>query len=379
MSEINDILMLHDRVIKQSEKCAFATVISTNGPSYRSAGSRSLIIEDGTFGGGLSAGCLEGDIACRLDGNSSPFIVEYDLSEEDDIRGFPFGCGGTVQVFVEPLPNASALNAVQWLCELHEAAVLLTVVKVSETSKSKKSKVAVGARFGISESGDLSFIDGISESYQPDFELICKAVQQNKQSILLLTEIEQQTLTVFAEFFEPAINLAIFGDGEDARILQSLAQEVGMNVSRISRHDVRASVSLLEEIPSLHRSYAVVMTHDLNLDTKVLNQLIPHLPPYLGVMGPRSRTEKMLASLGADPAAMLARAEFYAPVGLNMAAETPSEIALSIVAEIQTVSRKAQPKHLRDLSGAIHERWQENKSECASKPAPSDKRIASNA
>lgn len=375
MSEINDILALHDRASKRTEKLALATVISTEGPSYRSAGSRSLIVEDGTFGGGLSAGCLEGDIACRLEGNSTPFIVEYDLSEEDDIRGFPFGCGGTVQVFVEPLPNANALNAVRWLAKLHEPAVMLTVVKVHESSTDREGYtetdaenlaekgVAVGARFGISESGASSLSDELSKFYQLHFALICKAIHQDRQSKLMAIEIENSKLTVFAEFFEPAINVAIFGDGEDARILQSLAHEVGMNVLRISKHDIRTSVCMLEEIPSLHRSYTVVMTHDLNLDTKVLNQLIATLPPYLGVMGPRTRTEKMLASVGADSAESLSHPNVYAPVGLNMAAETPSEIALSIIAEIQTVSRKVQPKHLRDSHGAIHERWQKLESE----------------
>ncbi|CAN5574824.1 hypothetical protein BH10CYA1_BH10CYA1_21890 [soil metagenome] len=355
MSEIKDILALHDRASKQTEKLAFATVISTEGPSYRSAGSRSLVIEDGTFEGGLSAGCLEVDIACRLDSNSEPFIVEYDLSEEDDIRGFPFGCGGTVQVFVEPLPNNEALRAVQWLSELEEPALLVTVVKVDEINECTDLSIRVGSRFGISESGSSTFGDAIAE-----LNSICKLVLQDQKSKLLAVEVENQKLTLFAEFFEPAINVAIFGDGEDARILESLAHNVGMTVARISRHDIRSSTSLTEEFPSLTRSYSVVMTHDLNLDTKVLNQLTTAMPPYLGVMGPRSRTEKILLSLGVDPSTILERTEVYAPVGLNMAAETPSEIALSIIAEIQTVSRKVQPKHLRDSSGAIHDRWQKS-------------------
>lgn len=362
MSEINDILALHERASKQTEKLALATVISTEGPSYRSPGSRSLIIEDGTFGGGLSAGCLEGDIACRLDGSSTPFIVEYDLSEEDDIRGFPFGCGGTVQVLVEPLPNAGALNAVKWLSKLHEAAVLLTVVKTDEIPNPDERKAAVSARFGLSASSAAAFSDGIHELYQPALESICKATHQKKQSKLLVTQIENQKLTIFAEFFEPAISVAIFGDGEDARILQELAQHVGMNVARISRHDIRSSASLIEEIPSLDRAYAIVMTHDLTLDTRVLNQLIGIMPPYIGIMGPRSRTEKIIESIGSDPTTFLTRPEVYAPVGLNMAAETPSEIALSIIAEIQTVSRNVQPNHLRDSNGAIHKRWQKNES-----------------
>ncbi len=367
MSEIKDILALHDRASKQTERLAFATVISTEGPSYRSAGSRSLVIEDGRFGGGLSAGCLEGDIACRLDSNTAPFIVEYNLSEEDEIRGFPFGCGGTVQVLVEPLPNSGALRAVQWLLELEEPAVLITVVKTDETSECTDESITIGSRFGINQSGTSTFRDGLEEwnseiadSASSGLKWICESVFQDQKSRLFVIGFENQKLTMFAEFFEPAINVTIFGDGEDARILESLAHSVGMTVARISRHDVRLSINLAEEIPSIKRSYAVVMTHDLNLDTKVLNQLLAAMPPYLGVMGPRSRTEKILTSLGVTPSTILNRAEVYAPVGLNMAAETPSQIALSIIAEIQTVSRKVQPKHLRDSSGAIHYRWQKS-------------------
>jgi xanthine/CO dehydrogenase XdhC/CoxF family maturation factor len=99
------------------------------------------------------------------------------------------------------------------------------------------------------------------------------------------------------------------------------------------------------------------MTHDLNLDTKVLEQLLVNIPPYVGVMGPRSRTQKILTDIGADPSVIFNQPNFYSPVGLNMAAETPAEIALSIIAEIQTVSRKTHPQHLRDKDGAIHERW----------------------
>jgi len=370
MSEIKDILALYTRASKENRKLAFATVISTEGPSYRSAGSRSLVIEDGTFGGGLSAGCLEGDIACRLDGSTTPFIVTYDLSEEDDIRGFPFGCGGSVEVFVEPLPNPGALNAVQWLSELNEPAVLLTVVRIDEVSKDGDEKIKVSARYGVSESGSSAFSDGTCDGFR-DLNSLWRSAFQARKSKLVSIEFENRKLTLFAELFEPAINVVIFGDGEDARNLETLAHNVGMTATRISRHDIRSSVSLLEEIPSLMHSYALVMTHDLNLDTKVLHQLLAAVPPYLGIMGPRSRTEKMLTGIGAIPAEILSREEVFAPVGLNMAAETPSEIALSIIAEIQTVSRKVQPKHLRDTSGAIHERWQKTESgsmQCDKKP-----------
>jgi xanthine dehydrogenase accessory factor len=350
MSEIQDILNLHERVSLQSENFAFATVIQTDGPSYRSAGARSLIVEDGTFRGGLSAGCLEGDIACRLDGGTKPFIVEYDLSTEDDLRGFPFGCGGTVQIFVEPLPNADALNAMRWLGELRQPAALATVVRVNDRGKDL-NPITVGARYGVSASGSCRFESGLS-----DVEAICLDAFALKKSKIEIVQQSNQELTVFVEYFEPAIEICIFGDGEDARFLDSLATNIGMNVHRFSRQQIRSSNHFQEEIPALRLSYIVVMTHDLNLDTKVIGQITATMPPYLGVMGPRSRTERILTGLNLDAQDILNHPNFYSPVGLNMAAETPQEIALSVLSEIQTVARNAKAGHLRDSTGAIHDR-----------------------
>ncbi|HEY9677959.1 MAG TPA: XdhC family protein [Drouetiella sp.] len=346
MSEIRDILSLYERVAKGNSRHAFATVISTEGPSYRSAGARSLIVEDGTFRGGLSAGCLEGDVACRLDGEQKPFTVEYDLSTEDDIRGFPFGCGGTVSIFVEPLPDANALQAVQWLSSLMEPAVLLTVVQ------SAHPDYPSGFRCGQSLSSTLSFGAELSL----EFDSIMESTFVSRKSRLQNVEHEGQTIQLFAEYFEPAINLAIFGDGEDSIALAALAETVGLDVCRVSKHELRTDKTLLLTYPSLERSYNVIMTHDLVLDTEALKILAPIVPPYVGVMGPRTRTEKMLNNIGLNAIETLRQPHFYSPIGLNMAAETPNEIALSILAEIQTVARGREPKHLRDMSGAIHDR-----------------------
>ncbi|HEY9733215.1 MAG TPA: XdhC family protein [Drouetiella sp.] len=351
MSEIQDILALHGEALKADKRVAVATVIKTEGPSYRSAGARSLIVEDGTFSGGLSAGCLEGDIACRLDSISNEaFVVTYDLSEEDDIRGFPFGCGGTVMIFVEPLPNQRALNAMRWLSELDEPAVMLTVVK---TDHAGDAKTAPGARFGISKSGSANLCDGLANMLP-----LCKMIFDAQKCQLINVTLNGENLEIFAEYFEPAISVVIFGDGEDARILEDIARRVGMHALRLSKQVVRSCNSLLQEYQNLTRSYLVVMTHDLNLDTRVLEQLITSAPPYLGIMGPRSRTQKILTAIGVRPSSIFSQPHFYSPVGLNMAAETPSEIALSVLAEIQTVARKTNPQHLRDKDGAIHERWE---------------------
>ncbi len=354
MSELLDILELHARAVKTAGQIALATVIKTVGPSYRSAGARSLVLDNGTFRGGLSAGCLESDIACRLGGSTNPFIVTYDLTEADEFRGFPFGCGGTVEIFVEPLPNAQALNAVQWLANLTEPAVLLTIVSARPDSD------CVSSRFGVTKSGRV-FQEGFFQQ-KPiksalDIDMIAETLFQEKKSRILSLPASDYSMTVFAEYFEPAISLAIFGDGEDARNLGNLAQTLGMTVRLISRNEIRSSTDIVSEYPGLCRCAVAIMTHDLNLDAALLKQLIPIDLPYLGVMGPRTRTEKILVGINADADKVMNRAQFFAPIGLNMAAETPAEIALSVISEIQLATRKLPPAHLRDTKGAIHQRW----------------------
>ena len=134
MSENQDIILLYKRLSSSQARLALATLISAKGSSYRRPGSRSLIVDDGTSVGGLSAGCLEKDITCRLDSSTTePFCLDYDLTaeQEDDPRGFPFGCGGQVIVLVEPLNDpciaSDTMSALAWCDNLTEAGILCTV------------------------------------------------------------------------------------------------------------------------------------------------------------------------------------------------------------------------------------------------------------
>ena len=363
MSEIDDIISFYDRLSgSSSERCALATVIYTVGPSYRSAGARSLITDEGTYRGGLSAGCLEGDVGCRLESTSEPFIVEYDLSTEDEVRGFPFGCGGKLGVFVEPLSldtQSNPLDAVRWLATLREPAVLLTLIK--SDCKNIKESMPLGSRFGISHSGHLYQAD-LQFAKFVGVEKLCTDVFATKKSRVEELVTASGRFSVFAEYFTPAVSLCIFGDSEDARVLEQMAQTTGMKVQRFSKHDIRVAVANVSSA-DINHSYNLVMTHDLYLDSAVINRLLKSTSPYIGILGPRSRTEKMLNALELDANQILALPNFYSPVGLDMGAETPQEIALSILAEIQTVAHQRRPEHLKKVSGPIHDRSEKIKCE----------------
>lgn len=346
MSEIQEILSFYEQCLRQEKRCALATVIKTTGPSYRSPGSRSIICDDGSFRGGLSAGCLEGDIACRLDGDKKTFLVEYDLSAEDDIRGFPFGCGGTVEILVEPLPNAQAMHAVEWFASLDQPAVLLTVI-------SSEGGIDAGARYGMNASCNSTYHGKLKFHAM---EGIALNVLSERHSKVVETEINGKKTRIFAEYYEPPVSVYVFGDGEDARVLESCGDSHDLNITRVSRSQLRAGEQLVKMFPRLGHSFSVVMTHDLNIDTDVVHQLVLLNPPYLGIMGPRSRSERIFKSFEKNLQNVIFAPNVFAPVGLDMGAETPREIALSILAEIHSVAHAREPRHLRDIEGAIHDR-----------------------
>lgn len=354
MSEVQEILSFYELCLRQEKRCALATVIKTSGPSYRSPGSRSIVCDDGGFRGGLSAGCLEGDISCRLDGEKRSFIVEYDLSAEDDVRGFPFGCGGCVEILVEQLPNAQAIHALEWFASLDRPAVLLTAI-------TSDGSIEIGARFGMNASCDSTYHGKLKLK---GMEGLALSVLSERKSRIAELESNGKKVTIFAEYYEPPISVFVFGDGEDAHLLETCASAHGLNVTRVSRNQLRSGESLVKLFPRIGHAFSVVMAHDLNIDSDVVHQLLQVNPPYLGIMGPRSRTEKMFRTFERKWHAAIHRGNIFAPVGLDIGAETPREIALSILAEIHTVARARVPQHLRDIDGAIHERackgyWQD--------------------
>ncbi|HEY9793172.1 MAG TPA: XdhC family protein [Candidatus Obscuribacterales bacterium] len=337
MNELDRIVQFFEDMSARELRTGLATVVKTEGPSYRSPGSRSLICENGTYVGGLSAGCLEADIACRLDGAKYPFMVSYDLSSADDVRGFPFGCGGNVQIHVEPIRCPAQLDFVRWVNGTDEPAVLVTPIRGGEDAN--------GVHFATTHSGNafgrLLWHAQIDACIQTAFS------SKTSRCVRLEDGVE-----LFIEYFEPPVHVTIFGDGEDALALAELGESVGMSVERFSRRDLRSD----QRLPLKRNAFFVVMTHDLNLDTTAVGLAISTSPRYLGIMGPRSRTERLYALLTDEERRMAEEMEIHAPIGLDMAAETPREIALSIASEIQTIARGRKPAHLCHGLGAIHDR-----------------------
>jgi len=159
----------------------------------------------------------------------------------------------------------------------------------------------------------------------------------------------RQPFELAAEFFvqtiEPAIQLLVFGDGADATVLLKQAQLLGWDA-----HTFSAITELGVEVDD--RTAFVIATHNFGRDCAALRYLLPLSLRYVGLVGPRRRREELLLDVIDSGAAM--RSQLFAPAGLHLAAETPEEIALSIISEIQAVFAGGTAEHLRDRKLPIH-------------------------
>jgi xanthine/CO dehydrogenase XdhC/CoxF family maturation factor len=159
-----------------------------------------------------------------------------------------------------------------------------------------------------------------------------------RASVTVETRLSGRVLLV--ETVHPRPLVAVYG-GADAEPLVRLARSAGFRASIVEAPDVPDGADA-----------AVVMTHRLERDVAVLSALAPTDVAYIGLLGPRSRAAQALRLLGAS--APRIRPRLFAPAGLDLAAETPEEIALSILAEIQAVLAGGSAGFLRDGRGAIH-------------------------
>ena len=357
------------------EQVVLATVVRTEGSTYRRAGARSLIRRGGRTIGAVSGGCLEADLAARVDdllAAGRPELVTYDTRAGDDlVWGLGVGCNGRVDVLLEPLAGegiARAHTLYTWCRDLIAPAVLTTVIAVPAGSDSVAGP-RVGDRFLLTANGEP-----ISSGLTLDFatqRVIADArdalsTRRSAVRAYVQTRDGAGGLEVLHEVIAPPIARLVCGGGADAVPLVRIANGLGWSVT-VSDHRPEYARSerfpgatallldrdehVVEYPPGRGCDAAVVMAHNYARDLAQLRALLAAGAPYVGVLGPRRRTERMLAELGASDAEM---ARVHAPIGLDLGAETPDEIALAIVAEVQAVLAGRRGAPLRERDGGIH-------------------------
>ncbi|MBI4541488.1 MAG: XdhC family protein [Gemmatimonadetes bacterium] len=328
-----------------------ATLMKVAGSAYRGAGARMLIRPDGTLVGAVSGGCLEKDLAAHSEqvrAAGCPKVVSYDLTQDDDAPwGLGMGCHAVLDVLLEPLAAGEPpahLDFIAAQLERREPAVVATLFRAPPAAA-----VPVGARLMMSADGRVQG-DLVGGALGGSVRTDAARVLREERSDAVSYRIEGGEAEALIEFVPQPVALVACGDGNDAPPLAALAGALGWQ-ARIVRKDDPLG-------PLDDRTAVVLMTHNYARDLALLEALLPSRARYIGVLGPHSRTEQLLDDLrGSGHAPNDVRlARVHAPVGLDIGAETPAEVALSIVAEIRAVFAGRQGGALRSREGPIHDR-----------------------
>lgn len=372
MKEIQKIIEAYDKLKAEGKNGALATLVKVEGSSYRRAGARMLMSEDGHWTGAISGGCLEGDALRRsrrvmLEGK--PEVVTYDTMNDESAQSLSvgLGCNGIVDVLLEPLDFSSPQNPIELLRHFitqQKPEVLATVFVSDHPSLAK-----AGERMMLQSNGHWHHTLQNEVLKKMIEEEIPKTLEQGKSATRIFS-LPQGQVTVFMEVLHPALELWVYGAGYDAIPLVRMAAELGWRVivtddcaakaipSRYpDAHQVKLIMreGILDQINITPYTAAVVMSHSYKYDLAVLEKLISTSIPYIGLLGPKKRTLKMQEEL-VQKGISLDLDRIHSPVGLDLGAETPEEIALAILAEVQAHFRQKKGGFLKEKEGFIHER-----------------------
>lgn len=314
-------------------RAALATVVRISGSAYRRPGAKFLVEDGGETTGGVSGGCLEADVretGLRILREGTPRLLHYDTgSDEETVWGLGLGCDGAVDVFVQPATAAPFARARELLAD--------------------------GSPFGVAQGFAIHTV--VKGPLLGQVEIVADPAGGDSRME------ERGPDTLFVDVLAPPPSLLIFGAGDDSQPLARLAHEAGFQVTVIDhrrgyltpeRFPPPARLVLRrapDGVPSLSRQhYAVVETHALQHDRDWMRALLAEPLAYLGLLGPRARKEHLFRELGVPE-----HERVFAPVGLDLGAEGPEQVAVSIVAEMLAVRAGRRPAHLRVKRGGIHE------------------------
>ncbi|HEX6123779.1 MAG TPA: XdhC/CoxI family protein [Pyrinomonadaceae bacterium] len=376
MKEIKEIL---DRVstFGSNERAILATVVDVQGSGYRLPGARMLILENGDTFGMVSGGCLEADVlerARKILSSGRAEVFTYDTTnDENSVFSLNMGCRGVVRILLEPVGREnSLLRSFQDSGKDREDRTIATLI-------SAESDVAVGSRAVYTRSAGFVNND-LPHSLQTlrSLEDQCRQFHESDRDYSFHTfEASEGSLEFAFESIKPPISLLIFGAGADAIPLARLASELGWQASVFDHRPAYLTnerfataerlVAFDRETPigsmgGDSRTVAVIMTHNYEHDRRILRQLLRSSVAYIAALGPKRRTEQLLDEIASDGENFTGEqlARLYAPAGLDIGADSPEAIALSIVAEIQSVLRNRGGGRLRDRQGSIYDRKRES-------------------
>ena len=371
MKELKNIYSAYQKYDFENRPGALATVVKVKGSAYRRPGARMFVTDDGRYIGGISGGCLEGDAlrkARRVMESGKPEIVTYDTMDDEAAMnmGIGLGCNGVIDILIEPIDAAmhGFFHEIGNLPNQKTPSCIATIIQSSDTS-------SVGAKH-IFQNGEHHILYNTSVSLSQKIAAIIDLEGAHPKSHITTVKSDGESYEILFEWIQPSIHLYLFGGGFDINPIIHIAKMLDWKTTvandctalsapaRFPESDFVEKVdrSLIgDHFTFDERSAILLISHNYAFDLEVLKSFYPKKFSYLGILGPKKRFDKLrkdLISSGKNEEAFFE--QIFSPSGLNIGADTPDEIAVSIISEIQAAFKNKNGGFLKSLNTPIHKR-----------------------
>ncbi len=334
LHELKDIVQSAEIAKKQGIKTALASVVSLNGSSYRRPGVRMLVQENGKMIGAVSGGCIEKEIlrqAQHVFKINTPTLMQYD-------GRYRLGCEGILYILIEPFyPSQEFINVFKKQHVLRESFSITSYFSKKESDRHKGGSIFHFSKkeFSVSDSKIAIGLDQFSQTIKPGFKLIIIGSEHDAVQLCKFASSIGWEVTIVAPMDDP----------KTIDNFPGASEYLGIDENELNKMNFDSQTVLM------------IMTHSYVKDLKYLSVLVDKNINYIGLLGPSKRREKLLNELVENNE--LLSIDFlnkiYGPAGINIGAETPQEIAISILAEILAVIRNQKPISLKNKQIGIHQ------------------------
>lgn len=356
-----------DELRQHERRVAMATLVSTKGTTPRREGSKMWVGEGGRILGSVTiGGCVDARVLAESEDvlrDSAPRLLAMSLGDADAWE-IGLTCGGTVEVLIEPVELDGQRDCVLSAYDTvrAEAAAGRRSVVVAPLGRDGESVSRTCARLVVCEDGGHA---GTLGDPMLDRAAVARALDtlRHASSRTEVVEAGASSERLFFELHGPATSLIIFGAGQVAIPLVRFATVLGWRTVVVDGRERFATrerfpqadeirIGLLAEIAAELKydasTFVILVAHDYKFEVPVLRVVLAREPAYIGLLGNRARGNAVLDFLAAEGISAEARARVHVPVGLDIGARTPSEIALSVLAEAIAIRNGRPGTSMRD-------------------------------
>jgi xanthine dehydrogenase accessory factor len=375
MSDLSQLLAFRDRQLAANVPLLLVTIVGTAGSTYRKPGARLLLTSDGQHEGTISGGCLEADLLGtawnRLESNGNrPTMMRYDTTEEGEILwGTGTGCGGQVDLLLELLGTDDPLAFLAEGQSRDEELAFVTVLERYASGVTNPVRIpSIGARFCLRRGGS-AYPKDLPDDLVAELRRSAEHTLTEKRSFIARRRLpDGAEFEIGCEFVPVPPHLFIFGTGRDALPVAQQAKSLGWKVTVAGKRTTVGAATQLQQLADAFLtaeealtlikddSLILVMSHNFLSDLSVLESIARRSIRYIGLLGPKTRREKLIAELERNSTGWDRQQIdcLHAPAGLDLGAEGPAGIALSIVAEMQAVLAGRPARSLRFRNAPIY-------------------------